>query len=139
MTIVFPDPEILTRQYLEQVLAPRWPGLIVTGGEPPRGIDWQRDKVYAIVINASGNGNRTGVVYEMVLLGFDVYGPTQSEASLLAAELRAFLGEWSSISGDVAGHSDNARPVRNTSATAYPQYWYSANIMFKARELEEHS
>src|SRR5690606_23211279 len=100
------------------------------------GTDWQLDKPTMIVLTVGGTGQRTGRVYEQVLIGTQVYAPTHSQASLLAIEIRAFLGHWPQTSGMVAGHSDNARPTRATpDDVAYPSYWYAANIQFKATSL----
>ena len=129
--LVFPDIEVETRNYLLEVLGPRWPGLRVVPEDP--GVDWQTDTPTMLVYTFTGTGARTGVVYERTLLGFDVYAPTHSQASRLARELRAVLEDWPNRSGLVAGFSDNARPARTSlEDVAYPAYWYAANLQFKA-------
>lgn len=134
--LLFPDVERETRAYLLDVLGPRWPGLEITTDEVSETTDWQRDQPTMLVLSVSGPGSRVGVVYERVLIGVQVYAPTKSKASRLAAEVRSFLGDWPMRTGMVAGHSDNARP--NTTSlddVAYPSYWYSANLLFKAETL----
>jgi len=136
MPLLFPDVERETRAYLLEVLGPRWPGLKVTTDSVPEDTDWQIDKPTMLVLTVSGPGTRVGVVYERVLIGVEVYAPTKSDASLLATEVRAFLGDWPNRSGLVAGHTDNARPSSSAdSDVAYPSYWYSANLLFKAETL----
>lgn len=133
--LLFPDVERETRSYFLTELGARWPGLRVVLGVP-EDIDWQVDKPTMLVVTVTGGGNRVGVVYERVLVGVEAYAPTQSEASRLISEVRMFLEAWPTRSGLVAGHSDNARPARtNLDDVAYPSYWYSANILFKAQTL----
>lgn len=132
--IVFPDVERETRDYLLEVLRPSWPELDVRLGIPDN-IDWQIDKPYLVTIVVTGTGNRSDVVYERVLIGFEVFAPTQSEASRLVREVRSHIGNWSSVSGLVSGQSDNARPARSGSPdVSYPSYWYASNINFKATD-----
>lgn len=133
--IIFPDIEKLTRDYVLAVLAPKWPELDVRL-EVPDDLDWQVDQPYLITIVVTGTGERTGTVYENVLIGFECFAPTQVEASRLTRELRAHIGNWPYVSGIVAGQSDNARPARSGQAgVSYPSYWYASNMKFKASEL----
>ena len=129
--LIFPDVEKETRDYLLTTLT-NWDGLDVRM-EVPDDLDWQIDKPTLVVVTVTGSGARTDTVYEQVLIGFDCYAPTQTEASLLAREVRAVIGNWPYVSGMVAGQSDNARPARTSQDdVSYPAYWYAANIKFKA-------
>lgn len=130
----FRDPEVEARAYLLPLLRDMFPQLkIVT--RIPRNIDWTQ-KHTLCVLSVSGSGNRTGRVYERIVLGVEVFAPTKGEASKLIAFVRAFLEDWPNRSGMVAGFSDNARPQDSTNdVTDYPSYWYSANLLFKAEQL----
>lgn len=133
--LVFPDVEALSLEYLVARLAGRWPGLQVLTDE--NDVDWQVQDGPVVVVTASGPGNRTGLVYEQVLLGVRCYAAEKPEAARLATEVRAVLEDWSTVSGQVAGHSDNARPTYVPNGTEeYPSYWYACNLLFKATELE---
>lgn len=133
--ILFPDIELETRLYLLDALGPRWPGLEVRT-EVPEGTDWYVDQPTWVVVTGTGTGARVGRVYERVMLAFECFAPTKGRASRLAAEVRAYIEAWSSVSGDVAGFSDNARPAEVREADIpYPSYWYSANLLFKATTL----
>lgn len=131
--LIFPDVEKETRTYLLDKLRPRWPDIRITT-KVPANTDWTT-KPRLVVLAVAGGGQRIGVVYERVLIGFECYAPTQGDAVAIATWLRAYMEAWPQESGVVSGYSDNVRPTDSTDeATGYPSYWLSVNLLFKASD-----